>query len=103
MRLRKSRVDLESFDCRVFRQRKNILRRANALTAEKAVTISQPRVSQRIVWIFIDRLPEKINCLLIALLRTFVPVEAALQVKPIRFRIVGVMLGEAALLVARNC
>ena len=98
MRLRKSRINLEGFRRGVFRQRENILRRPNALAAQKAVAVGESGVSKRVVSIFFNRLPEIINRLLIALFRSLVSIETTLQIKLIRLRIGSVTLGGELLL-----
>src|SRR5439155_25182571 len=90
-------INLDCFGRRLFRQRENIPGRANALTAQKAVTVGEPRVSERVVWIFGDGLTEIIEGLLIALCRPFVPIESALQVKLIRLGVSGVVLSDPLL------
>src|SRR5205807_3646224 len=80
-------IYLDCFGGGLLGQRKDVLRRTNALTAEEAVTVRQAGVGERVAWIFGDSLTEIVYRLLITLGRAFVPVEAPLQIKLIRLGI----------------
>src|SRR5205807_6228296 len=65
--------------------------------AEVQVRISETRVSERVLLVFLNRLLEILDGILVALDRALVPVVTALQVQLVRLGIVRVTLRDALL------
>src|SRR5882724_10769246 len=76
-------------------------RRLNQTEPSKhRVAVGQPRISQRVRSVDLDRPTEVLDTLLVSVARSSVPIEAALQIKSMSLGVVCVTAGDQAFLLA---
>jgi hypothetical protein len=68
--------------------------------SKQRVRVSQSGVSERVVRVFVDRLLEVLDAFVQTLRRPPIPVVAAQEIESVSLGVLGVMLGQALLLLA---
>src|SRR5207247_7221997 len=80
--------------------RKCFLRGHKTIASEIIVSVGQTRVSERVIWISLNRLREALEGLPKSFFRALVPEIAALKVKVISFGVIGMAFSQSLLVFA---